>query len=184
MLVDLYCFTNASYPDLTPLSGTELLHLRQTDLSPDNPLAGLPPLLRVGRSWLGDSSDIVFDSACISAEDCDSDDYNVEWRSDVGNDDVVYASSLTPQAQGLLGATVFQVPVMREWDDSADYIITVLATWVYDNGRGAMPLLATNLISDDEGSSDVDTTHGIRMGNERLPPGRTLSLFPRVVNAE
>ena len=46
-----------------------------------------------------------------------------------------------------------------------------------------MPLLATNPISDDEGSLDVDTTHGIRMGNERLPPDRNLLLFPRVVNA-
>ena len=47
-----------------------------------------------------------------------------------------------------------------------------------------MPLLAKNPISDDKGSLDVDTTHVIRMGNERLPPDRTLLLFPRVVNAD
>jgi len=65
---------------------------------------------------------------------------------------------------------------MREWDDSADYIITVLATRVYEDGLGAMPLLSTNPISDDEGSSDVDATHGIRIMapwemNASLPAG-------------
>lgn len=178
--VGLYRFTEDSYPDLTPLSQTELLHLRPTELPPENPLAGLTPLLRVGRGWLGDSSNVVIDRFCISAEECGSNDYKIEWRCDLGNNDIVYLSSLNQQAQGLLGATVFQVPARREWDDS-EYTITVLATRFYNNGLGTTPLLTLDPTSEDGGSSDIDATHGIRIVapyemNGSLPPGTYHSL--------
>lgn len=173
--VGLYRFTDGSYPDLSPASATELLHLRPTELQPDNPLTGLPPLLRVGRGWLGHSSEIVLDRFCTSADDCKSETHNIEWRSAVGSDSVRYTSSLKPEAQGFLGASVFSVPVAREWDDN-EYFITVLATRVFNNGLGSSPLLTTNPASD-VGSSDIDATHGIRIVapwemNGSLPAGK------------
>lgn len=174
MSVGLYRFTDGSYPHLSPLSGTELLHLRPTGLHPDTPLMGLPPLLRVGRGWLGDSSDIVLDRFCVTAEDCDSGAYHVNWRSHVGSDSVIYASSLAPEPQQLLGSTIFKIPAKTEWGDT-EYTITVLATRFFNDGLGSSPLLTTYPPSDD-GSSDIDATHSIRVVapwemNGSLPAG-------------
>jgi hypothetical protein len=86
MEVALYCFTDSVYPYVSPQSGTELLHLRPIS---STSFEDLPPLLRVGRGWLGDSSNIVLDRFCVTAEDCDSDCFIVEWRSDVGSNSIV-----------------------------------------------------------------------------------------------
>ena len=172
--VDLYRFVNSSYPNLTPQTEKKLLHIRPTDFSPDDPLAGLPPLLRVGRGWLGDSSEIIVDRFCVTDEDCNDDIYNIEWRSDVGSDSLVYKSTLTPDENDAVGATVFMVPAFRQ-SDSMEYSITILATRFFNDGQGSSPLLATTPLSGD-GSSDVDTTHGIRIWapwemNKSLPVG-------------
>jgi hypothetical protein len=177
--VGLYRFMDSAYPNITPKSKTELLHLRPTELPPDNPLSGLPPLLRVGRGFLGDSSDKTVDKFCETVEDCNSDVYNVQWRSDVAPDGLVYMSSLTPEPKESLGATVFKVPVTGEWD-SAEYSVTVLATRFYNKGLGSAPLL-TAVPPSDVGSSDIDATHGVRIVapwemNESLPVGTYRSI--------
>ena len=172
MAVALYRFTDSVYPNVSPQSGTELLHLRPIS---STSLEGLPPLLRVGRGWLGDSSNIVLDRFCVTAEDCDSDRYIVEWRSDVASDSVVYKSSLTPEARDMDGATatVFKVPVVRQWDSNQEYSITILVSRFFNDGQGLSPLFI-NLRDDD--LSDVDATHSIRVVapwelNDSLPGG-------------
>ena len=172
--VSLYRFIDSSYPDIIPESKTELLHLRPVDLDPDNSLKDLPPLLRVGRGWIGDSSEIVLSTFCITADDCSSERYNVEWRSHVGSDNIVYTSSIVQEPGSLVGSNVFKVPAKRQ-GSSEEHTITLLATRFYNNGLGSSPLLKTNP-SSDEGSSDIDATHGVRVVapwemNQELPAG-------------
>ncbi len=169
--VALYRFTDSAYPHVSPQSGTELLHLRPISSSLDS----VPPLLRVGRGWLGDSKEIIISHFCVSANECDSDRNTVEWRSDVGSDNIVYKSSLTPEPRELVGATVFKIPVERHLDSTQEYSITILITRFYNDGKGLSPLLATDLPQDD-GSSDIDATHSIRVMapwemNDSLPGG-------------
>ena len=179
--VSLYRFTDSSYPNVNLESAKELLHLRPTNLPPDNPLEGLPPLLRVGRGWLGESADIILDRFCITSDDCQSDVFSVQWRSNVASDSVVYTSSLTPEPGYLVGSTVFKVPTVRQGDSSTEeYTITLLATRFYNDGLASSPLLKKNIPSDD-GSADIDATHGIRIVapwemNESLPAGTYHSL--------
>ena len=141
--VSLYRFIDSSYPDITPESKTELLHLRPVDLDPDNSLKDLPPLLRVGRGWIGDSSEIVLSTFCITADDCSSERYNVEWRSNVGSDNIVYTSSIVQEPGSLVGSNVFKVPAKRQ-GSSGEHTITLLATRFYNNGLGSSTLLKTN----------------------------------------
>ena len=188
--VSLYRFTEASYPNLTTQSATELLHLRPIELPEGNPLSGLPPVLRVGRGRLGESSDIFLKRFCESAEDCKSNEFNVKWRGDVGSDRIVYKSSLEADLRELLGSNIFKIPVKREYDPD-EYAITVLATRYYGDGMGASPLFKTNPASENDGSSSIDATHGIRIVapwemNSSLPPGKyhsieALKLFAEAV---
>ncbi|KAL9187796.1 hypothetical protein ACHAXT_006174 [Thalassiosira profunda] len=171
--VALYRFTESAYPDLDE-SNAELLHLRPIDLPTTDPLLGLPPLARVGRGWLGHSSDVVIDRFCETSDDCNSDRYSIEWRGTDSSDNVVYSSSLDPEPQQVLGATVLKMPVVREFD-SEEYTVTLLATRFFNGGLGASPLLTTSPSSVD-GSLDTDATHGIRLiapweMNDSLPPG-------------
>jgi len=173
--IALYRFTDSSYPNLTPQSETELLYLRPIDLPPDDPLAGLSPLMKVGRGWLGDFSNVVLDRFCTTSEECSSDAFSIEWRSKIGSYSIVYASSLAAEPLQLWGASIFPLPVIHDRDDSAEYNITVLATRFYNDGLGLAPLLTTDPPSD-EGSSDIDATHGIRLVapwemNGSLPAG-------------
>ena len=124
---------------------------------------------------MGDSSDIVLDRFCVTTEDCDSDRYIVEWRSDVVSDSVVYKSSLTPEAQEVDGATatIFKVPVVRQWDSNQEYSVTILVTRFLNDGQGLSPLLINPR---DDGLSDIDATHSIRVVapwelNDSLPGG-------------
>jgi hypothetical protein len=178
MAVALYRFTDSVYPHVSLQSGTELLHLRPIS---STSLESLPPLLRVGRGWLGDSSEIFLDHFCVNAKDCDSDRNTVEWRSDVSSDSFVYKSSLAPEPRDLVGATVFKIPVKRQWDSTQEYSITILITRFFNDGKGSSPLLATDPPQDD-GSSDIDATHCIRVVapwemNDSLPGG-LYSSFP------
>ena len=54
------------YRQFLPQSFSSNLHLQLTELPPDDPLAGFPPLLKVVRGWLGNSSDIFLDMFCIT----------------------------------------------------------------------------------------------------------------------
>lgn len=178
--VGLYRFTDQAYPDVNSQSSIELLHLRPLEFPSENPLKDVPPLLTVGRGWLGSSPDVILDRFCVTAEDCNSDHFNVEWRTDVGYDNFVYKSSLTPEPQSMLGATVFKVPVKRQWDTGDEYSITVLITRYYNDGAGSSPLLTTDPLSD-EGVDDIDVTHGIRVVapwemNASLPGGTYYSI--------
>lgn len=170
--VDLYRFSDNSYPSVSVQSKTELLHIRPIELPSENPLAGLPPLLRVGRGWLGDSSQPNVHEFCITEDECNSERHTIEWRSDIGSENIVYRSTLSSETNG--GATLFKVPTRRQWD-SKEYTITVLATRFYNDGKGTSPLLSAGPFTDD-GSSDIDATHGIRIWapwelNESIPVG-------------
>ncbi|KAL7553122.1 hypothetical protein ACHAWF_016377 [Thalassiosira exigua] len=172
--VGLYRFTDESWPHLTPQSEAELLHLRPTDLPPGDSLMGVPPLRRVGRGWVGDSSRVVISRFCETADHCNSEEHTIEWRGEVGSDSIIYKSSLSAEPQTLLGSTVFKVPAKREWDDS-EYTVTVLATRSFDGGQGSAPLLVTVPPSAD-GSSETDATHAVRISvpwemNGSLPAG-------------
>ena len=173
--MDLYRFIDSSYPNVTPESKTQLLHIRPIEFPLDDPLDGLPPLLRVGRGWLGDSPEIVIDRFCVSNDDCFSDAHTIEWRSDVGSDNVLYTSNLTPSDNNVAAAaSIFKVPVLRQ-GDSKEFTVNVLATRYFNNRIGSSPMLSTSPLSSD-GSSDPDATHGIRIiapwdMNKRLPSG-------------
>lgn len=128
----------------------------------------------MGRGWIGDSSEIVLSTFCITADDCSSERYNVEWRSNVGSDNIVYTSSIVQEPGSLVGSNVFKVPAKRQ-GSSEEHTIALLATRFYNNGLGSSPLLKTNP-SSDEGSSDIDATHGVRFVapwemNQELPAG-------------
>lgn len=172
--VSLYRFTDIAYPEVSSQSAKELLHLRPLEFPSGNPMEGVPPLLRVGRGWLGGSPAVILDRFCVTADDCSSDRYNIEWRADVGNN-LMYKSSLSPEPQNLLGATVFKVPAVRQWDSTGEYSITILITRSNDSDVGTLPLLTTDL-PPDESSDDIDVTHALRVVapwemNASLPGG-------------
>jgi len=173
--VDLYRFVGDSYPNITPQSRAQLLHIRPIDLPTKDSLDGLPPLLSVGRGQLGVSPEIVLDKLCVNEEDCYSDTYTFEWRSDLGNDDIFYSSNFVSWANSAAAAaTVFKVPTYSERDPEEDFIINVLATRFYNEELGLSPLLSLNQNVHER--SDPDVTHSIRIFapydmNKRLPPG-------------
>jgi hypothetical protein len=172
--VDLYRFVDGSYPDLSAATETQLLHIRPIELPPGNPLQDMPRQLSVGRGWLGDSSTPLLNAFCISPVECESDKHNIEWRGNVGSDNVMYISTLEGRNDESMKATVFQVPALRE-DDSKQYKITVLAARFFNDGQGMSPLLTTDPITGD-GSSSLDVTHMIRIWapwdmNDSLPVG-------------
>lgn len=171
--IGLYRFTDRAYPEVSSQSEKELLHLRPLEFPSGNPLEGVPPLLRVGRGWLGGSPAVILDSFCVTAIDCRSERYNVEWRADVGSENLMYKTSLSPEPQNLLGATVFKVPVVRQWDATAEYSITILITRLNNIGVGSLPLLDQ---PPDDSSNDIDVTHVLQIVapwemNASLPGG-------------
>jgi hypothetical protein len=177
--VDLYRFVDGSYPNLSPQTQTQLLHIRPIELPPEDPLQGMPRQLRVGRGWLGDSSTPLLDAFCVSLAECESDKYLIEWRGNVGSDRVVYRSTLQGKNDDKLNATVFKVPALRQ-NDSTQYTITVLATRFFNDRQGISPLLTSNPHIGD-GSSSIDVTHAIRIWapwelNDSLPVGVYRSL--------
>ncbi len=171
--VSLYRFTDKTYPDVSSQSAKMLLHLRPLEFPSGNPLQGVPPLLRVGKGWLGGSSAVILDRFCITADDCSSDRYNIEWRADVGSEHLMYKTSITPEPRNLLGATVVKVPVLRQWDSTGEYSITILITRLSNSGEGSVPLLDP---PPDDSSDDTDLTHILQVVapwemNAALPGG-------------
>ena len=70
-------------------------------------------------------------------------------------------------------ATVFKVPVVRQWDSNQEYSITILVTRFFNDGQGLSPLLINPR---DDDLSDIDATHSIRVVapwelNDSLPGG-------------
>ena len=170
-------FIDYAWPDVTPETETELLHIRPTNLNPEDPLEGLPSYIRVGRGWLGNSQDFVLNDFCITGDTCDSDAHSIEWRSDVSSTDIVYTSTIAPASESISGGVnVFKIPATRYWDDTeTEYSITLMATRHFNDGVGSQPLLADAPFSG-RGSSHIDATHVVRVWvpwelNGALPAG-------------
>ena len=146
-----------------------MLHERFISVSSD-----IPATTHVGRGWLGNSSDVVIKSLCLTSSSCASNPIKYLWRGADG-----YKYSLTTNFSQVVtdgATTVFTLHAVRN-ENGRLYDVKVSASRFLQEGGPIFPLLSSPTF---DSSIPVDASHGLLFTapyalNMNLPPGTYLS---------